>query len=117
MTAMMTPATNASTATTTTNDAQVEVLLYGHEAVVTPVGDLDISSERILDQVLTALARVDVHVTVDLALVTFIDSWGVALLQRAACDVSEGGRQLQLVDANPLVAHTIELLGADYLFD
>ena len=100
---------------TTANETQVEVLVYGHEAVVTPIGDLDIGTERILDQVLTALAAVELHVTVDMAEVSFIDSWAVALLQRAACDVTETGRTFQLVDATSFVRHTLELLGAEYL--
>src|SRR4051794_4868839 len=110
-----TTSASATASATPSTDAQVEVLVYGHEAVVTPIGDLDISSERLLDKALTALAAAEVHVTVDMAEVTFIDSWAVALLQRAACDVAAGGRSFQLVDASTFVTHTLELLGAEYL--
>ncbi|HET7530010.1 MAG TPA: STAS domain-containing protein [Mycobacteriales bacterium] len=104
------------TATMTRTDTQVEVLVYGHEAVVTPAGDLDFGTERVVDKVLTALAGLDVHVTVDLAQVEFVDSWTVALMQRAGCDVTESGRTFQLVDATPFVRQIFSLLGADYLF-
>ncbi|MFH8409141.1 STAS domain-containing protein [Streptomyces sp. NPDC018019] len=64
------------------NILTVRTRLHGDRAVLSPRGEIDFTSVRLLDQALNGLPAVPAGVTLDIAGVTFMDSAGLHFVER-----------------------------------
>ena len=78
-------------------------------AVLTAVGEIDIHSAPLLDAALTRHTGSRAPLILDLSGVTFFDSSGVHLIDRARCGAATDRRRLALVPS-PRVQHIVELV-------
>lgn len=75
-------------------------------------GELDIATEGVLDNALSAALEVADDLTVDLGRLTFADSAGVAMLARWSRSAAEAGQQITVRNCPP----SVELI-ADVVLD
>ena len=94
---------------------QIFVTRAGAAAVVTVVGDLDMTTAPQLDAELRALD--DARVTVDLGRCTFLDSSGMHVLTRAHKRMEARDGELLLRSPRPIVRRVLEFTGLDEILD
>jgi anti-sigma B factor antagonist len=95
-------------------DVRREVLPGG--AVVLHVsGDLDLATAPRLEEALLDVSEQDV--AIDLAGCTFLDSAGIRSLVAAARRLSEAGRSLKVVTADPGIVRLLEITAVDTVID
>ncbi len=78
--------------------------------VVTPVGELDLTTVPLLEQRLIEVLP-EGETVLDLSRVSFIDSTGIALLVSISATAREPGWRLELRDPSPHVDRLISLTG------
>jgi anti-sigma B factor antagonist len=81
--------------------------------VVRVAGELDLASAPRLTEALSALAADPV--VVDLSACTFLDSAGMGALLASARALSESGRSLRVVAADPRILRVLEITAVDTL--
>jgi anti-sigma B factor antagonist len=87
-------------------------------AVVTVVGELDLSTVPVLRQKLTeAICPACAAVVVDLAAVDFIDASGVGALVGAAGEASRAGVKFVLREPSTSVERMLDLAGLDGILE
>ena len=75
-------------------------------------GEVDMeTAEQVADAVRTALAVRPREVHVDMAAVTFLDSWGIRMLLRAHREAAEQQVVLRVVNAHRRVMKVLEVTG------
>ena len=96
--------------------AEVLTIEVRHEqdyAIVTVVGEIDISTVTRLRDRLFEMAASGAPLVVDLGQVSFIDSVGLATLVGAAKRAAEHGGSLQIACARPKIRELLRLTGLD----
>jgi anti-sigma B factor antagonist len=87
------------------------------DEVVAPQGEIDISNQKILDEVLAdALQRQPRRLVIDLAGVIYLDSAGVSSLLRAGHRLAQQGGQLALVGGERFTRRLLQMTGIDRIF-
>jgi anti-sigma B factor antagonist len=95
----------------------VSSLRSGHEATVTVRGELDCASAHLLADELGQLLRDGtLHIAVDLAEVTFIDSTGLATLVGALRAARQEGGDVVLRGPRESARKVLAITGADRFF-
>ncbi|MFZ0972424.1 MAG: STAS domain-containing protein [Solirubrobacteraceae bacterium] len=91
-----------------------EISTVAHGQVITPEGELDLTTVPLLEQRLNqALLAGDT--LLDLSRVSFIDSTGIALLVSVSATAREHAWHLELRDPSPQVERLIKLTGVTEL--
>ncbi len=82
----------------------------GHHHVVCPSGELDVATAPALERNLSHVEQGDAkHITLDLRRLTFIDSAGLHLLERAHQRSLRNGIRLEVIAGPPAVQRTLRL--------
>ena len=81
--------------------------------VVRPIGDLDIATTPLLDEILRDLASKGASAVLDLAAVEFIDSSGLQTILTAHAASQRDGFGLTMLPGPPPVMKVFELAGVD----
>jgi anti-sigma B factor antagonist len=88
------------------------------QATLRLVGEIDFeTAPRFVDALADALERMDGVLCIDLAAVTFLDSWGLALLAGAWRDADGRGAVVVVRGANPAVRRLLEICAMATLFE
>jgi anti-sigma B factor antagonist len=83
--------------------------------VVTVAGEVDMATAPRLAECLVQFESD--HVVVDLTLVEFIDSSGLAALAAATCRIARRGGRLVVRGASPITLRALEITGLDQVLD
>lgn len=87
---------------------------HGSTQRITPTGELDLATSRALEEELLRVERTGAQlIEVDLAGVTFIDSAGVHVLERAHARARVYGSELRLVGCPPAVRRVFGIVERD----
>jgi anti-anti-sigma factor len=98
-------------------DFKVEVVPEGQVTRVVLSGEIDMATAPLLqDRLLAALADGARAISIDLALVTFIDSSGLDTFLRAARSAEENGKGLSLANCPDRLRKVFEVTRTDGLF-
>jgi anti-anti-sigma factor len=88
----------------------VETARHGRRLVLTPVGDLDMSTAGELEAAVQAAEATDAErIVVDLSQVTFMDSSGLKLLLEANARARADSNRLRLIRGSRRVQRVFEL--------
>ena len=88
----------------------VEITHEGRRCVITPTGDLDLSTAGALDAVIRAAEAGEARrITVDLSELTLMDTSGLHVLLKAAARSEADGHRLRLVRGSSRVHSVFEL--------
>lgn len=105
-------------ATSVPSPLTIEVAKDGDHAAVTLVGEIDLATQVDLRQVLTDLVvSGQIHLTIDLSGVSFIDSTGLGVLIGARRRVHVLHGSLAIVGAHEPVMRVFEITGLTRVFD
>jgi len=95
------------------SDFAVSRARAGGAVVVTPVGEIDLSTVDLVRDELEAARGEATLVALDLRAVTFIDSAGIRLVVEGARDLAADGGELVVVRGGPEVTRVFGLVGLD----
>ena len=96
----------------------IEVTADGDQGTVVLTGEIDLATQANLRTVLTDLVVAgQIHLVVDLAGVSFIDSTGLGVLIGARRRVHALHGSVRLVNVNDQVMRVFEITGLDRVFD
>src|SRR4051794_39863670 len=80
-------------------------------------GEIDMALEdQVRRELQELVATPDVHLLIDCANVTFMDSTGIRLIVSTHLALEEQGRHLLIVNMPPKLMRPFEILGVDHLF-
>ena len=85
--------------------------LEGVDHVVHVRGDIDAATAPLLEDELTPLYSSTRHVVLDLSLVSFVDSPGVAVIIRAVYELRQRGQRMTVRGPAPMTQRVFETLG------
>lgn len=95
-------------------DTRAEVLVFGDEALISVVGELDLFSVAVLDDALAEVRSVS-RVVIDLQDVSFLDCAALRHIELAARAGAVDGQSIRVDHASGMVHRLIELLKLDDL--
>ena len=99
---------------------KLDVDVRGEHAVLTLIGELDVSSAPLLREIVMALAEAPSgapRVVLDLTELQFVDSTGLGMMVEALARLREAGGDLELRSAHGAPKRVMELTGIDKVFD
>lgn len=85
--------------------------------VLTPAGELDLSSGDVLREAIAQAAAAQPRIVLDLHELTFMDSTGVNILIAAHQSLADAGGWLRLAAPTEPVLRTLQLVGVDTVID
>lgn len=99
---------------------KLDVDVRGEEAVLTLIGELDLTGAPLLRDIVVALAEAPTgapRVVCDLTELQFVDSTGLGLFVEGLARLREAGGDLQLRSLQGAPRRAMELTGLDKVFD
>lgn len=94
------------------SEFRVETQTTGRVVTITPIGDLDLLSSRVLQPTIDRLAETDADlIVVDLRGLEFMDSTGLHLLLQAQQQAHDAGRRFALIRGGEQVQRLFDLTG------
>jgi len=99
---------------------KLDVDVRGDQAVLTLIGELDVSASPLLREIVMALAAAPSgapHVVVDLTELQFLDSTGLGMIVESMARLREAGGDLQVRSAQGAPKRVMQLTGIDKVFD
>lgn len=91
------------------------VAVRNDDAIVTVSGELDLSNIEVLATPLGMALDAGMGVVLDLSGLSFIDLFGVRLIETTAAGLRRRGRSLHVIDAQPQIRRVFFLTGATHL--
>jgi len=99
---------------------KLDVDVRGEKAVLTLIGELDLTAAPLLREIVMALAEAPSgapRVVVDLTELQFLDSTGLGMMVESMARLREAGGDLQLRSLHGSPKRAVELTGLDKVFD
>ena len=99
---------------------KLDVDVRGEQAVLTLIGELDVTSAPLLRDIVMALAEAPTgapRVVCDLTELQFVDTTGLGMFVEALARMREAGGDLQLRSPQGPTRRAMELTGLDKVFD